>query len=196
MIPYMTHFWRIRWARWLLLLATALAYLLALRLWVDPRPPLPPTQRTPLATELTLPAGGTTAHWLATLDPLPPTLALELTAAYAHGETDILYGWLWGTADHHLAFGISPLGYLQLEEITAEGRTLLLPLQTYPHVRQGTATNHLWLERNPAHQLTIRLNGEWVWQGPAPASGQLGLWGQSWGAPATVHFTEWANWVR
>jgi hypothetical protein len=188
------HAWRKRWVRWLLVVGVGVGYVLALRQWVDPRPPTPPTLRQPLASPITIPANQRWASWLEPFEPATAPRAVQLTAAYQQGEQDMVYGWLWGTAEAHLAFGISPLGYIVLEQVTAEGRTLILPLQTYPHVRGGTAENTLGLELTADQQVVIRLNGEWVWQGPAPAGGQLGLWGESWGETAVIRFTLVEKW--
>ena len=181
----------------LLGLFVAAGYWLFLRVAIDPRPLTTPNEVQSLAA-VSLPAGERLTEWLGM--GLPEGGMVRLTAAHAGGEEDVLYGALWGTADDYLAIGLSPLGYVVLEQVTAEGTTPLLPLQTFPHGRGGTAENSLWLQPDPAtHQLTIRLNGEILWHtAEAPpawlAEAELGRWGESFGGTAEINFVAVELW--
>lgn len=173
-------------------LFVATGYWFGLRAWVDPRPAAVPSAIYALATAA-VPAGGAWQTWL----PAPQLAGggtVQMTAAHAGGEQDMVYGVLVGTAANYLAVGISPLGYVVLESVQDGSPTPLLPLQTFPHVRGGTAANIFTVALVAEGELVVRLNGEWLWQGPAPEGGQIGLWGRSFGGAAVVDFQQAAVW--
>jgi len=123
-----------------------------------------------------------------------PPYTLRLTAQHTEGESDIGFGLVTGNADHYLVVAMSPLGYVSIWEETGEDQITHLPWQTWPHVRPGAAENEIWLD-NDGQQVTVRLNRESLWTGRVDdGENQVGLYGQSFGAPAGVDYSNLTIW--
>lgn len=142
----------------------------------DPKPVGSP-QWTIQPGPLTLPTNERAVRWL---DQSLPTsdFSLRLDTAHSSGELDVAYG----VVIDNIWVGVSPLGYVTI----LAGETAVLPLQPWPHVTAGG--NEIWLDRRE-NQVTIRINRELLWTGEATYDNrQVGLWGQSWGEMAVIHF--------
>lgn len=157
----------------------------------DPRPG---TDFGPVLTpgRIAIPAGAAQTTWLTNTLPLDQPFSLRLTAALAAGEADSGYGIALGSPASEWVVALSPLGYVAIWQTVAGQREEVLPWQTWPHARPGTASNEFQLDVQ-AGQMTVRINREWLWQGvwpPAglPASGQVGLYAQSFGDSAAFDF--------
>ena len=181
-----------RWLRRLILLLVGAAALAASLIAVgifDPRP-LGPVQWEQTLSTQTIPAEARQLVWLD--HPLPAVFSLRLTAAYQRGETDVGYGLALGDDSRYLAVAVSPLGYVSIWQTdTSAGQiadTVLLPWQSWPHVRTGAAANELWLDA-AGGQVTVHLNREWLWTGPvASVGGRPGVLAESFGAPVVIDF--------
>lgn len=141
---------------------------------------------------LTVESGGNRLHWLDTPLP-PPPYSLQLTAAPTSGEQDIGYGLALGDEANYVVAAVSPLGYITLSScsLTIDDCQLTidnfspLPWQTWPHVRPDV--NEIWLDVD-GDELTVRVNREFLWQGEIQLDGRIGLWLESYGGAAAVHF--------
>ena len=174
----------------LLLGGTAVIILLILSGVFDPKPvgqlvverPLFPQIVAPQAPRLT---------WLE--QPIPAeSYSVRLTAAQEAGSTghgmDVGYGLALGSDGAHVAVAVSPLGYLSLWQTNGQETDLILPWQTWPHVRRDLEPNEIWLDVENG-RLTIRINREWLWEGEIePLSGQIGVVAESLGETAVVDF--------
>lgn len=174
----------------LLLLGLLGATLVASGLF-DPRPG---SDLGPVLTpgRVTIPAGAAQTTWLTNTLRLDQPFSLRLTAALATGEADSGYGVALGGPAAEWVVALSPLGYVAIWQTVAGQRVDVLPWQTWPHARPGTTSNEFQLDVQ-AGQMTVRINRERLWQGewpPAglPASGQVGLYAQSFGDSATFDF--------
>ncbi len=133
----------------------------------------------------TVVAGERRLTWLAH-PPLPPAYSLRLTAVFQEGERDSAYGLLLG--DEHegwTAVTVSPLGNVAVWQERGGERTYFRDPAPFPHVRP--AANEIWVDMADG-QMTLRLNREWVWAGPATPGKQMGLIVESWGETAVVQF--------
>ncbi len=142
----------------------------------DPQP-LGPLLFTAQPAPLTLSSPERSVNWL-DAPAVPATFSVLLATAHVSGEQDAAYG----LVIDDLWVGVSPLGYVKV----LDGETAVLPLQPWPHV---TATaNEIWIDVQGG-MATIRINRELLWTGETAVSGsQLGVWGQSWGETAVIHF--------
>jgi hypothetical protein len=188
----------------LLLLAALLGIGLISAGVFDPQPPGDFVTGLPVET-LSVAAGNSRLQWLDT--PLPAgRYSFHLTAALQSGEQDIGYGLALGDERRYLVAAVSPLGYVTIANHESANSNLLrvayfvpslnrqygtgntpLPWQPWPHVRPET--NEIWLDV-AGDQLTVRVNREWLWQGTVETSGRVGLWLESYGQAAAVHFQE------
>lgn len=111
--------------------------------------------------------------------PLPAgDFSLRLATTHASGEKDVAYG----LAVEELRVGVSPLGYA----LVSAGETDAFPFQPWPHVT--ASTNEIWLDVRGA-DITVRLNRELLWSGAVGFTNQqVGIWGESWGETAVIHF--------
>ncbi len=126
---------------------------------------------------LTIYAEGRTVRWLDVSKP-PNAFSVRLDTTHASGEPDVVYGLAVG----QFWIGVSPLGYVAV----LDGETAVLPLQPWPHVT--TTENEIWVDAQGG-TATIRVNGELLWKGELTIQdSQIGVWGQSWGATAVIHF--------
>ncbi|MFO7680191.1 MAG: hypothetical protein R6X34_09080 [Chloroflexota bacterium] len=153
----------------------------------DPKPVGKWAAERPLSPQ-TIPAYMQQRFWL---DETLPTNAasLRLTAALQEGEADSAYGLLLGSKNDHLAVAVSPLGYLSVWQVTENETNVMLPWQTWPHVRRGGEPNEIWLDVAENGRLTIRINREWLWSGDVETPvGQVGVVGESFGETAVVDF--------
>ncbi len=171
-----------KWSKWIwwgsgVLLATAvlLIALIASGLF-DPQP-IGSVLWTAQPVPLTLSGPERTVNWLGA-PVVPAAYSMRLATNHFSGEQDVVYGLVIGS----LWVGVSPLGYVEV----LDGETAVLPLQPWPHV---TATaNEIWIDVQGG-MATIRINRELLWTGETAVSGsQLGVWGQSWGETAVIHF--------
>lgn len=129
----------------------------------------------------------------------PPTrFSVRLTAAHEEGELDSGFGLALGDDVSRLVIALSPLGYVAIYEEGENGEhTDLMPWQTWPHVRGGTAENELWLDIEPSGDrvaVTARVNREILWQGEmARYPTEIGLWQATYGRPVNVEYRklEW-----
>lgn len=153
----------------------------------DPKPMGEWAGERPLSPQ-TIPAHTQQRFWLD--EALPAgAYSVRLTAAYQDGETDSGYGLLLGSENAHLAVAVSPLGYLSVWQVTENETNVILPWQTWPHVRRGAEPNEIWLDVAENGRLTIRINREWLWSGDVETpAGQVGLVGESFGETAVVDF--------
>jgi len=114
------------------------------------------------------------------------SFSVRLVAAYNTGEQDSGYGLAFGSPEDYLVVAISPVGYVTVFQVSSfefkvssseppisQSPTLhsplstlhsLIPWQPWPHIRPGEQSNEFLLEM-VGEQVTIRLNGEWLWQG-------------------------------
>ncbi len=171
-----------RWRKWIgwggvIMLATAviLVTLIASGLF-DPQP-VGPFQSAMALEPLTIPAGEQVVR---RLDHSLPAgdFSVQLETNHASGEQDVVYGLAIG----QLRVGVSPLGYVAVQD----GETAVLPLQPWPHVT--AAANEIWVDVRE-NTITIRINRELLWEGELTRQGnQFGVWGQSWGETAVIHF--------
>lgn len=196
-----------RWLRYaaILLLLTAVSTIVLVSTGVfDPQPIGREQWRQSLSSQ-TLPPHSRQLHWLA--QPLPDSpFTLRLTAAHQSGELDSGYGLAIGREERHLAVAVSPLGYVTIWQTSRDekpadavqspvpGTSSLLPWQTWPHVRQGSGVNEIWVDVDRRHgdnggQVTVRVNREWLWSGQVrPITGQAGLVAESFGKTAVIDF--------
>ena len=184
----------IRWVALALLVFAAMFIALIARGLFDPRPcgplassttpgPLALAERGEKLIKQSAPFGGQLRCYSG-----------RLTAAYAGGETDSGYGLAVGNKEAVLVVAVSPLGDATVWQTVAgehEPR-YLLPWQPWPHVRQGIASNEIWLdveEDDDGARVTARINRELLWQGEVerlyPGAA---LWLGSFGGPVTVDF--------
>lgn len=176
----------------LLLVAIAGSGLIAAGVF-DPRPRGREVWREQLWLQ-TIPTNSRQILWLDQVA-LSNAYSLRLIASLRSGENDVGYGLVIGDEAKHLVLAVSPLGYASVwiesgESPDSPGRasTVLLPWQTWPHVRTGHAPNELWIEMEK-EQFIIRVNRERLWEGAiAGLDGQVGLFGISFGGPAEVDF--------
>lgn len=167
------------WQEWVMG-GTAVFFLLLILLIAsgvfDPQPVGSPQWAIQL-DPLILLANERAVRWLDT--PLPDNdFSLRLDTAHSSGELDVAFG----LVIDNFWVGVSPLGYVTI----LAGETAVLPLQPWPHVTAGG--NEIWLDRRE-NQITIRINRELLWTGKATfTSWQVGVWGQSWGETAVIHF--------
>ncbi|MDX1614720.1 MAG: hypothetical protein R3300_10460, partial [Candidatus Promineifilaceae bacterium] len=118
--------------------------------------------------------------------------SLRLTAALVGGELDSGYGLVLGQPNSHLLVAVAPTGYVTIQNHSAR-QDILLPWQTWPHVRQRLGQNEIWLDIRQDHLVTVRINRELLWEGRLPLAGpDVGLWLRSYGQPAQIQFAELA----
>jgi hypothetical protein len=170
----------------LVLGGTAVIVMLILSGVFDPKPvgerPLFPQIVAPQAPRLT---------WLD--EPIPAeSYSVRLTAAQEAGNTgrgmDVGYGLALGSDEAHVAVVVSPLGYLSVWQTDGQETAVILPWQTWPHVRRDVEPNEIWLDVENG-RLTIRINREWLWAGEIePLTGQIGVVTESFGETAVVDF--------
>ena len=171
-------------------LAVALLILLIAAGAFDPRPhgPLAGSARPgPLARDG---RGETTLPQPAPFAAPPAAYSVRLTAAFVAGEQDSGYGLALGE-EGALTVAVSPLGEAAVWTTAAPGATprYLVPWQPWPHVRPGAAGNEIWLDVAGNQQVTVWINRERLWQGPAGAlAPAAALWLASFGGPVTVDF--------
>lgn len=134
----------------------------------------------------------------AELDDAGLRYSIRLQAALAEGEPDSGYGLRLGDADRAITLAVSPLGYVGLWETSGDKEPVyILPWQTWPHVREGTAINEIQVDVDPGPRGTIvsaRINHEQLWRGQLGSiSPEARLWLAGYGGPATVDFqsVEW-----
>ena len=184
----------IRWVALALLVFAAMFIALIARGLFDPRPcgplassttpgPLALAERGEKLIKQSAPFGGQLRCYSG-----------RLTAAYAGGETDSGYGLAVGNKEAVLVVAVSPLGDATVWQTVAgeDEPRYLLPWQPWPHVRQGIASNEIWLdveEDDDGARVTARINRELLWQGEGerlyPGAA---LWLGSFGGPVTVDF--------
>jgi hypothetical protein len=127
-------------------------------------------------------------------EPIPEeNYSVRLTAAQEAGNSgrgmDVGYGLALGSDEAHLAVAVSPLGYLSVWQTKGQETDVILPWQTWPHVRRDLAPNEIWLDVDDSGQLTIRINRELLWAGEIePPAGQIGVVAESFGETAVVDF--------
>lgn len=128
----------------------------------------------------------------------PGRYSIRLAAARDAGEMDSAYGLAVGDDDGRVVIALSPLGYVAVRaESGGATPDTLIPWQTWPHARTGTAENEIWVDmaRDGPHTLaTIRLNRELLWEGKLESPpADIALWQASYGGPVTVDFRslEW-----
>lgn len=178
----------------LVLLVTAVLIALIAAGVFDPQP-LGALRWQTAEQRVTAPAKSREIRWVEEGVPQSST-TLRLTAALADGETDSGYGLVLGDEENYLTVAVSPLGYLAIWESSlnpgAAGDTYLLQWQTWPHVKMNGEANELWLDVE-GNQATVRVNREWLWEGPINNTGpQVGLLVESYGDAAVVDFMELA----
>ena len=157
----------------------------------------------PLSRELTTPAEQ--VEWLdaaATQE----SFSIGLAATYTHGEQDSGYGLAFGSPEDYLVIAISPVGYVTVFQVSSfefqvsssdppisqspTPHSPLLPWQPWPHIRQGEQRNEFLLEM-VGEQMTIRLNGELLWQGTWRGRGRTpALYITTYNQPVTITFHE------
>ncbi|MCA9980141.1 MAG: hypothetical protein KDD89_04895, partial [Anaerolineales bacterium] len=160
-------------------------YWLFLRGWVDPRPLGAVTQRV-VPGEVVFSGAGhrgrgdgrptAVIQWhiepdLATGEPF----AVQLAGQFVRGELDSAYGLALGTEEEgtELIVWLTPTGYAGL----SLGDAPLVQLAPWPHVRGASDSegNEIWVERDAAGVIAIRLNRELFWQGEvASLTGRAG----------------------
>ena len=146
--------------------------------------------------------------WLDQPLPAGNPFSVRLSSAHDNGETNIGYGLVIGDADGYLVTAVSPLGYVsawsgseatrlpedgesQSSQASSTVGQVILPWQTWPHVKTGSGPNEIWVDVENGNLTTIRINRELLWQGNLPLEGQLaGLWLESFGGAAEVEFQE------
>jgi hypothetical protein len=114
--------------------------------------------------------------------------SLRLRGALSSGDADTGYGLVIG-GERLFFVAVSPTGYVAVWEEGASAEPAhLLPWQTWPHIRGGNGVNELWLDSRDTG-LTIRANGELLWQGQRQmTAGPVGIYVESFAGPATVVF--------
>lgn len=165
----------------LLMVATAVTLSFLIRSGqFDPRPIGQPIRQYEPSTQ-TIAATHGTIQWLP--DRLPAAdFTVRTNFTHLQGELESAYGFaLADGSDHTLVIALSPLGNAT---IFAEEETVLA-WQPWPHIRQGTAVNELWLTVNNG-TLAVRINRELLWTGPLGRQPtQLGIYGQTSGRQTT-----------
>lgn len=129
--------------------------------------------------------------WLPQPAPQSP-YTVRLEAMLLDGERDSAYGLVLGSEENALFIAVSPSGYVAIWQELDNERLTHLPWQTWPHIRSGNESNEIQLDRH-SDAISVRLNRELLWQGPLstpslPSSARLGLYGETFGAQATVDF--------
>ncbi|MGH2538067.1 MAG: hypothetical protein ACRDHL_11785 [Candidatus Promineifilaceae bacterium] len=124
--------------------------------------------------------------------------SVRLSASRAGGETDIGYGVALGDAPALVVAAVAPAGYLALwrgaqdyldGSAAAPGSETILVWQTWPHVRSGGQSNEIWLDVRAGRLAGLRINRELAWEGSETVpGGRVGVWAQSFGAPAEIDF--------
>lgn len=113
--------------------------------------------------------------------------AARLTAAYVEGEVDSGYGLTLGEESGYLVAAVAPTGYAAVWQQQGAEQTALFPWQPWPHV-DSTGPNTIQAEAG-AGTVTIRINGELLWQGSVEVSiDQAGIFLESFGAGTAVDF--------
>ncbi|MFO7662230.1 MAG: hypothetical protein R6X18_06500 [Chloroflexota bacterium] len=125
----------------------------------------------------------------------PGSYSVRLTSEYVSGETDSGYGLVLGNEDERIFVAVSPLGeaavwrFSSTEEIDYQ-----VAWQPWPHVRQGSIPNEIWLDvdgSEPNLQVTARINRELIWRGSVEAiTPAAALWLAAFDGPFTVKMTE------
>jgi hypothetical protein len=182
----------LNWLTWLVMLAGLLVTVVIASGRLDPQPIGRLQASRPLAGQAVA-AGQQRAVWLDETIPAGG-YSLKLRAALQNGEQDIGYGLLVGRPEDYLGLAVSPLGYLTIwRENGPAGEAVeqpILPWQTWPHIGRGSERNEIWLNV-AGDEVTVRLNGERLWQGTIAGLGkQVGLWTESFGQAAVVDFQE------
>ena len=126
--------------------------------------------------------------------PLPhEDFSVRVTAVYQSGESDSLCGLAIGNDEGYLFVGVSPSGYVTVEQSTSPQSSVLspqplVPFQTWPHVHAGTEPNEIWIDVI-GDEVTVRINRELLWAGEvAGAGGQVGVVVESFGETAVFDF--------
>lgn len=128
--------------------------------------------------------------------PYHDTFSLRLTASLKEGEQDSGYGLIVGPSEDHIGVAISPLGYLTLWQVTTasvstNNNKQIIPWRTWPHIRQGTQENEIWLDIKDRHLIRILVNREILWEGEIPIQGKaVFVWGASFGEAAIFDFSK------
>jgi len=124
--------------------------------------------------------------------------SVRLNAAWGSGDQDIGYGLKLGNENEGTIVAVSPLGYVtimeQQENQAPAGIGLeykepdhIMPWQTWPHVRQESQTNEIWIDVMDSQMTSVRVNRELLWKGAAPLMGSDAFfWAESYGEPAIV----------
>ena len=103
-------------------------------------------------------------------------LSVRLEAA-SNRMVDAAYGLAVGNEGYHLAVVVAPTGYVSIWQARDREREMLLPWQTWPHVRQEG--NELWVDVF-ANKTRIWINRELLWEGELARSPEMvGIFGQS-----------------
>jgi hypothetical protein len=152
----------------------------------DPKPLGEPYQ-TDVPGLVSVPAGQSLLAWQEGVLPRAP-FSLRLEASYVSGEADSGFGLAVGNDSNHMIIAVSPVGYVTIQQHTGSGSDPILPWQTWPHVGRNDRSNEIQLDIQ-GDQATVRINREWLWQGPwsAPAD-QVGTWVESYGGDVDVDF--------
>lgn len=154
----------------------------------DPQPAGELRSRLALSAE-EIGAGAKYVAWLED-DATTGDATLRLTAEHSSGETDIGYGLLLGRPQRYLAAAVSPTGYVAVWQSEANVRTTVVPWQTWPHVRMGSEQNEIQIDK-AGREVTVRINRELLWSGEWTfGDGRAGVYGESFGEAAVVHYQE------
>lgn len=153
-------------------------------------PPLPGTVlgQTTLEAQTLLPHEQHLT-WLAQRLLPPDTLRLSVGA---QGAENVLAGLVLGDEAAFLVVAVSPLGYVTIwQKVGNLEPTMLLPLQTWPHVHIGAGLNEIQVENEGNGRFTVRINREWLWQGEANVGPGVGLMAENRGeGTAVIHFQQ------
>jgi hypothetical protein len=167
-------------------LTTFLLLILLIQLGMfDPKPIGQPIYAQTLNRTLAVNANETTIQWLPVSLP-DGAYSILLTANWQEGDDFSAYGVVVGSDDVYTAVTVSPLGYTAVTQNQSD----LLPLQPWPHIKTGHATNEIWVDVTGS-QIRVRLNKELLWSGEAaPSGGNVGLIGVSFAETAVFRFQQ------
>ena len=184
----------VRWVAVALLVFATLFIALVARGLFDPEPCGPLASRATPGSFALAERGEKLIKQSAPFGGQPRCYSVRLTAAHTVGERDSGYGLAVGDQRAALVVAVSPLGEAAVWQTVAgeDAPRYLLPWQPWPHVRQGIASNEIWLdvaEDDDLMRVTARINRELLWEGEVERlySGTA-LWLGSFGGPVTVDF--------